>query len=78
MKAPTLHRESTAGHLDDWAVVEVLAEQCRVDGGRHKDDSEVRVGVDHVSYHHHHKVRVHVSLVDLVHYDVTHASQAGL
>ena len=67
-----------AGDLDDRAVVEVLAEQRRVDGGRHEDDADVGVGVHHVPDDHHDEVGVDVALVDLVDDDVRDATEAAL
>ena len=65
-------------HFDDGAVVEVLAEQGGVDGGRHDDDPEVRVGVDHVPEDDHDEVGVDVALVGLVDNDVGDAAESGL
>lgn len=36
-------------HFDNGAVAIVAGEEGGVDGGRHQDDSEVRVHPDHVS-----------------------------
>lgn len=54
----TLDREGASEHLDDGAVEEVLSEHGGVDGGRHEDDPNFRVGLDHVSEDHHEEVRL--------------------
>lgn len=54
-----------AGHFDDGAVPEVLAEERGVDGGRHEDDAQVRVRVHHVAEQDQCEVSVRVTLVDL-------------
>ncbi len=55
----TLNREGASKHLNDGAVEEVLSEHGGVDGGRHEDDADVRVGLDHVSEDDHQEVRLH-------------------
>lgn len=55
----TLNREGASEHLDDGAVEEVFSEHSGVDGGRHEEDANLWVGLDHVSEDHHQEVRLH-------------------
>lgn len=55
----TLNSEGASEHLDDGAVEEVVSEHGGVDGGRHEDDADLWVGLDHVSEDHHQEVRLH-------------------
>lgn len=54
----TLNREGASKHLDDGAVKVVFSEHGGVDGGRHEDDADLWVGLDHISQDHHQEVRL--------------------
>jgi hypothetical protein len=73
-----LNREGATRHLNNWTIVKVLAKERRVDGGRHEDNTQIGVSVDHVTNDHHDEVRVDVSFVNLVDDDVGHAPKARL
>jgi hypothetical protein len=69
-----LNRKSPAWNFYDWAIVEIIAEEGGVDGGRHQNDPEVWVQMNHVSQHNQDKVRVYVPLVNFIHDDVRNAA----
>ena len=54
----TLHWIDLPLDFNDWAVAIVTGEEGGVDGGRHEDDSEVRVHPNHVSQYHQNEVRL--------------------
>ncbi|TNN30310.1 hypothetical protein EYF80_059539 [Liparis tanakae] len=51
--------EGASDHLYDGRVEEVVPEHGGVDGGRHEEDPDLRVGLDHVPQDHHQEVRLH-------------------
>lgn len=54
----TLNGEGASEHLDDGTVEEVLGEHGRVNGRRHEDNSDLRIGLDHVPEDHQQEVRL--------------------
>lgn len=62
-----MNREGPSEHLDDGAVKVVFSEHGGVDGGRHEDDVDPWVGLDHVPQDHHQEVRLHGHTAEMPH-----------
>lgn len=56
----TLNREGASKHLNDGTVEEILSEHAGVDGGRHENDADLWVGLDHISEDHDQEVSLHM------------------
>lgn len=78
LQEPGLHRMHETRHTHHRASAEILREPLRVAGGTHEHHAQVWIVLDAGEQQRQQQVRVHVSLVHLVHHHVTDATQTGV
>lgn len=77
-KCPTRNRIGSSLKFNSSRVIKVFCEGGGVDSGGHEDDTKGGIGTDQVAHKNHHKVRVDVTLVDLVDDDMRDSTDARL
>jgi len=55
-----------------WAVIEIIAKQCRINGGRHQNYPQIRICVNHITKNNHDKIWTDISFVDFIYDDMRH------
>ena len=66
------HGIRSSRNFNYWAVIEIFAKQCRINGGRHQNYPQIRIGVNHITKNNHDKIWTDISFVDFIYDDMRH------